>query len=310
MSTPVLKASMHVPPMGEAARVLQEGLAKNFENVTVNVVDCPDLTQEPFLLSAKGICGSPRLADVGGPPYLLPLAQRDKVFNFPLISKLVNLPGAFIVGAGAGPCHVVGVNSELIGNVKVPETDTGTAINNSYIAKTENDACVLEKVNSTDFCLMGNFLCSEGKPGKVIEVVASRRTGPDNFMTSLRTSLADHYNTRPVALGGTFLIESGKANLHIMPDFSKTPLKSDEDVNNWLKFFEMDAPLVCLGELVSHDPDLDLRTEHFHCFSTHGQGGHYHYDTTPNEVKYRAYFSLAEFVYRIDQPKETHKVGR
>ena len=27
----------------------------------------------------SGICGSPRLADVGGPPYLLPLPQKDKV---------------------------------------------------------------------------------------------------------------------------------------------------------------------------------------------------------------------------------------
>ena len=47
---------------------------------------------------------------------------------------------------------------------------------------------------------------------------------------------------------------------------------------------------------------LDLRVEHFHCFSEHGQGGHYHYDTTPEEVAYRAYFDIAESLYRVDQP--------
>ncbi|KAK7089215.1 hypothetical protein V1264_024537 [Littorina saxatilis] len=79
MSLPVTKAPMHVPSMEEVAKVLQSGLQKNFSNVEVNVVDCPDLTQKPFNLSAEGICGSPRLADVGGPKFLLPLPQKDKV---------------------------------------------------------------------------------------------------------------------------------------------------------------------------------------------------------------------------------------
>ena len=47
---------------------------------------------------------------------------------------------------------------------------------------------------------------------------------------------------------------------------------------------------------------FDLRDEHFHCFSMHGQGGHYHWNTTPDEVEYRGYFVLADNVYRIDQP--------
>jgi hypothetical protein len=51
---------------------------------------------------------------------------------------------------------------------------------------------------------------------------------------------------------------------------------------------------------------MDLRVEHFHCFSEHGQGGHYHFDTTPNEVEYRGYFMLADYVYRVDQPPQTN----
>lgn len=39
-----------------------------------------------------------------------------------------------------------------------------------------------------------------------------------------------------------------------MPDFSTTPLHSDEDVDDWLHFFEMTAPLINVGYMISHDP--------------------------------------------------------
>lgn len=40
----------------------------------------------------------------------------------------------------------------------------------------------------------------------------------------------------------------------LQPDFSETPLESDEQVAEWLKFYECHAPLVCLSVFVSHDP--------------------------------------------------------
>lgn len=55
---------------------------------------------------------------------------------------------------------------------------------------------------------------------------------------------------------------------------------------------------------------LDLRVEHTHGFSHHGEGGHYYIDTTPDTVEYQGYFLPAEFIYRIDRPKDTHKIGR
>jgi len=87
-----------------------------------------------------------------------------------------------------------------------------------------------------------------------------------------------------------------------MPDFSKEPLKSRAEVGKWLKYFDMAAPLVCLSVFHSHDPGLDLRIEHTHCFSDHGEGGHYHDDVTPESVEYEAYFNLASTLYRIDRP--------
>ncbi|XP_059042493.1 ester hydrolase C11orf54 homolog isoform X2 [Mustela lutreola] len=249
--------SFHVPSLEELAGVLQKGLKDNFADVQVSVVDCPDLTKEPFTFPVKGICGKTRIAEVGGVPYLLPLVKKEKVYDINKIAKEIKLPGAFILGAGAGPFQTLGFNCE------------------------------------------------------VIEVKAKRRTGKLNFVTCMRQTLEKHYGNKPVGMGGTFIIQKGKAKTHIMPaEFSSCPLNSDEEVNKWLRFYEMKAPLVCLPVFVSRDPGFDLRLEHTHCFSHHGEGGHYHYDTTPDTVEYLGYFLPAEFLYRIDQPKETHLFGR
>jgi len=129
-------------------------------------------------------------------------------------------------------------------------------------------------------------------------------------MNCLRLTLQEHYGTKPVGLGGAFLIKKGKVHIHVMPDFSAVPLNSDAEVEKWLKFFEMSSPLVNVGYLMSHDPGLDLRIEHFHCFSKHGDGGHYHWDTTPDDVEYIGYLNVAEHLYRIDRPQVTHLIGR
>lgn len=308
---PVQKAPTHVPSLDEVAKALSDGLSKNFADVSATVVDCPDLTKKPYMLVSEGLCGNPRLADVGGPPFLIPAPQLDKKYSFAQIADLVELPGAFMIGAGAGPFHHVGCNSELMNNIAL-NSDGGVIRNNAHIAKvnTENNGCILEKLTCPEFCLMGNFLVSEGKSGKVLEVKASQRTGEENFVSCMRKALKSYYGDKVVALGGVFLVESGRAHLHIMPDFSKEPLACDEDVQKWLNFYDMSAPLVCVGELVSHDPGMDLRVEHFHCFSDHGEGGHYHWDTTPGEVQYRGYFVLADYIYRVDQPPETTELGR
>ena len=77
--------------------------------------------------------------------------------------------------------------------------------------------------------------------------------------------------------------------------------------NEWIKYFKVKAPLVCTSILHSTDCEMSLRLEHTHAFSKHGDGGHYHYDTTPNEVKYVRYFRPAEKLYRIDQIDMTGK---
>ena len=35
-------------------KVIQHGLKKNFKEVDVSVVECPDLSEKPFMLAATG----------------------------------------------------------------------------------------------------------------------------------------------------------------------------------------------------------------------------------------------------------------
>lgn len=55
---------------------------------------------------------------------------------------------------------------------------------------------------------------------------------------------------------------------------------------------------------------LDLRLQHFHLFSEHGSGGHYHYDTEPATIKYIAYFNVAKNLIRVDQPEVAISFGK
>ncbi|CAN7987215.1 unnamed protein product, partial [Ixodes pacificus] len=232
---------------------LSDGLRSNFEHVQVDVVDCPDLQQKPFMLASEGICGQPRLADIGGVPYLVPIVQTDKIYDLEKVMKQTDVPDGFAIGAGAGPYHTVGINCEMMLNTKCGQNP----VNNSHYAKIgEDGSCVLGKLSGPpcEFCLMGNFLISEGKQGKVIKVSAKKRTGQENFVTAMRNGLKAKYGTEPVGMGGAFLLAQGKAKLHIMPMFSTAPLLTDAAMNQWLKFFEMNAPLVCLSTFVSHDP--------------------------------------------------------
>ncbi|XP_066551267.1 ester hydrolase C11orf54 homolog [Amia ocellicauda] len=310
------KFELHVPPLEQLCEVLQNGLKENFADAQVSVVDCPDLTQDPFQFPVKGICGKPRITDVGGVPYLIPVARPDKVYNMNSVAKEVELPGAFILGAGATSSKAIGMNAELVPLV-LTENEGQQVVNGSYYASINpaDGKCLQEKYSDKykdcDFGLLANLYACEGKPGKVIEVKAKRRIGQDSLVTSMRKTLEKRYSDKHLAMGGTFVIQKGEAKIHIMPrEFPACPLHTNEDVDAWLKHFNVRAPLICQTVLVSRDPGLDLRVEHTHCFSHHGEGGHYYIDTTPDTVEYLGYFLPAEFIFRVDRPETTHRVGR
>lgn len=300
----VKKLDLSPPSLSELVAPLTTTLSQNFKDISVSIEPCPDLTLSPFNLAAAGLSGNERVADIGGPPNLAPVPKRDRHYSIPEICSLMEMQSShgFVLGASAGPFHVLGFNSELTPNYAYHD---GEVTNRARYAKVdEKGECFTAPSPSTDFGLMGNLFGSDGLPGDVLKITARTRIGEMNFTETIQAALKSAFGDKLITLGGVFLIKVGKANLHVMPDFSKTPLKTRKEVEEWIRYYDMDAPLVCLSVLHSCEKQgWDLRAEHTHCFSEHGEGGHYHFDTTPESVEYEAYFNIARVLYRIDQPE-------
>ena len=298
------------PSLSEVCISFQKSLSNNFAECEVEVVECPDLTQAPWSLALPGLGGQPRIADVGGVPNLIPSVKLDKQYNLDEVAGLCDTTRGMVIGPSAVASKLVGKNAELVNNISTgDDNDRSTRSKYTLITDEEKDLYQCRDYPHREFGLLGNLFLCQGLPGHVIHVTASKRTGADNFISCLNKGLGADF-ADPVAVGGTFLLTDGKSRQHVMPGFSCTPLTSDEDVDNWLHFFEMSGPLTHTSVFVSRDPGLDLRLEHSHCFSNHGDGGHYHEDTTPDTVSYEAYFNVAEWIYRVDAPAESHMIGR
>lgn len=308
--------ALHTPALTELRDVLATGLKSSFATVNVEVVECPDLTKAPFHLAGQGLNGSPTLVEIGGPPYLLPTVDRSKLYDLVSVSQraLHSAKKEFIaIGAGAGPFPLVNSNCEGMFNLRY--TPPGTVVSESHLAviSPSDRKVTVHKIPNTETrcALLGNILVAEGKPGRVLKVSCKRRTGKKDFIASIRTCLEGHYGEQQaVGLGGVFLLQTGKAKQHVMSPFSEVPINTEEELNEWLNFYDMPAPLINVGTLVTTECDLDLRLQHFHSFSTHGHGGHYHIDTTPDIVEYEGYFIVGERIVRVDKPVNTHKFGR
>lgn len=136
----------------------------------------------------------------------------------------------------------------------------------------------------------------------MLKVVSRNRTGEENFISAMRKGLSEYYfQNEVVGLGGVFVMKSGRAFVHVMDDFSTTPINTDVELNEWLTFHELESPIVALGDFVSQETDFKLRLQHFHSYSRHNHGGHYHYDTTPDIVEYEGYFNVVNRIIIVDK---------
>lgn len=73
-------------------------------------------------------------------------------------------------------------------------------------------------INERKVAAHAELLCPRNLcvPPQVLEVRAKKRTGGDSLVTALRNTLQGHYPDKSLALGGTFIIQKGKAKIHIM----------------------------------------------------------------------------------------------
>lgn len=288
--------------------VLENALRTNFAYVNVSIVLSPDLRQPPFHLASVGIGGDPLIFEYGDNAYLLPLVDRSRVYDLiPIIRHIPRYEHKefFAAGAGLGPFAWINQANEGVFNLKVE--GNGAVNNQNHVIRTiaNRTAIELRRVPTADttVSILGNVFVSEGRTDRVLKVVARQRTGTANFINAMRVGLTQAYAQHPVvALGGVFAVNTGTTHVHVVDDFSPTPINPGPDFSNWLTFHDLPAPIVNVGNLVSRQGDFGLRFQHFHGYNpATNYGGHYEFDTTPNTVEYEGYFNVANRVLVVDK---------
>lgn len=56
------KVNLDLPPLEDVADAFRDALLTNFNQVTVDVRECPDLRGEPWLFKTVGLCGKTAIA--------------------------------------------------------------------------------------------------------------------------------------------------------------------------------------------------------------------------------------------------------
>lgn len=310
------------PSLKELASVIRPALEANYNTSSVNVAQCPDLRQPPFHLAAEGLSGHELVMDIGGQPNLFPNPRLERQFDMLNCARASGMSAdqGMCIGAGAGPWHILKMNSELAPNFSWEKDAEGKTVSQSYFTKVDDKVSpVCERSPSTECALMMNLYGSTGLPGEILKVTARGRKGSQkSFTECIRRAIGEHYGAdTTISLGGVFIVKSGKTRYHIMPDFppkkGRYTFSTAKELNEWLTFHNFDSkpesPIVCLSVFHSADPGkkMDLRIEHTHCFTTDGsnRGGHYHHDLEGEEVEYEGYFNTAKAIYRIDRPEVT-----
>lgn len=303
----------------ELVPILQRALASDYAEVEVEVTKCPDLRNAPFHLAGAGLGGTPIVADIGGQPNLFPTPKTDKRYSMiDIAQNQMNMSAAqgMIIGAGAGPFHVLGQNSELAPNFAWQGSFDKVDNQTRYTKVVDGRTPYCGNSESTDCALMMNLFGSEGRRDPVLRVrVKTSKAKNKSFTENIRHALYKHFgNQHPVSLGGTFVFR-GKVNFHIMPGFppeEDLPFKDPKQLNDWLTYHDFAVQgggdeIVCLSVLHSADPEkkMGLRMEHTHCFSMDDRGGHYHHDLEGEQAEYEGYFNVAETIYRVDRPEVT-----
>ncbi|CEN60925.1 hypothetical protein ASPCAL07596 [Aspergillus calidoustus] len=318
------------PPLAGLAAIIQDALRQNFAHASAEVIECPDLREAPFELAAQGLSGNPVIADIGGQANLFPTPNLDAKFSLLALARDMRMSPerGLLIGAGAAPWQDIGHNAELAPNIswegdqgRTPNLDDEASIsvtNKTRIVEVNPSAnsspehsITCRPSPSTNCALMANLFGSSGLPGPVLRITARSRTGAHNFTNAIRHGIHAAYgDSHPVSLGGVFLLKSGSAKFHVMPDFPSRedlPFRDRKQLEeDWLKYQTCAAPVVCLSVFHSADPEgLGLRMEHTHCYDLEGRekGGHYHYDLQDGgDVEYEGYYNVAEVIYRIHRP--------
>ncbi len=310
------RAALWSPRLEELAPVVRKGLEANYARVEVDVAECPDLRR--LGCASRGIGGSTALLEAGGEPYAHNPRYRQITFDMADMARDCGRADGSILGAGmAFPDVLEGHCGEVIATLQAD------GVNRSKVARVGPEKeCIVEAYASTRHSGLSNLFLSEGLPGPALRVSVEKRTGSErSFTQAMRKSLQGHAEiggdgapegALQVGMGGVFVVEAGQVRSHIMPDYECIAHKyydteAEEVVADFLQFYEHMGPdLLCFAVFWTGDPTggrLHLREsgEHTHFFHMGdlNQAGHYHYDVSPEQIRYTGYFNVAEELVRV-----------
>jgi len=312
MKLTIEKASFKEVSLDKINAALQKGLSKNFKEVAVSIVDCPNL--KDWNCAAEGMSGNQKITDVGGEPYMHDKKYIGAEFDFKEVGKQIGSEKSYAFGAGSGAMSCLGGHcGELV-------------INNNFITKEsksviamvgKNKECITEKYSATKHGGLGNIFYTDGKKGKVIKILIKGRSGEQGSLTqAIRAALIEHLQIKGndhVGLAGVFRVLKGKIKSHVQPDYADVKHeyydpKLMKCVKDFLQFYQpVGSELQCYSVLWTGDPtcgNLNLRESgehtHFHSYKDRQEAGHYHCDVTPDEIEYECYFNTANEIYRIN----------
>ncbi len=296
----------------DISNALRIGLANNYKNVEVDVVECPNLRH--WDCPSEGISGNQKIIDVGGEPYMHDKNYIGTEFDYQEISKRINSSKSYALGAGSGAMSCLeGHCGELIINENLITEESKSII--AMVGK--NKECIVKDYKAKKHGGLGNIYYSDGKEGRVIRINIKKRIGKQGSLPqSIRQALSENLdisNNNHIALAGVFRILNGKIRSHVQPDYED--IKHDyydsklmKCTKDFLQFYEPVGPeLQCYSVLWTGDPTggkLNLRESgehtHFHSYENKKYAGHYHFDVTPDEIEYVGYFNTASEVHRVN----------
>lgn len=76
-------------------------------------MESPTFTAPNVVNICLGLGGRTAVVELGGPPYLLPTVNKEKVYNVKDVVKRVGIDPCCVIGAGAGPWPFIGKNAEV-----------------------------------------------------------------------------------------------------------------------------------------------------------------------------------------------------
>jgi len=312
MKLTIEKASFKEVSLDKIGEALQKGLSKNFKEVTVSKVDCPNL--KDWNCPAEGMSGNQKITDVGGEPYMHDKKYIGAEFNFKEVGKQIGSEKSYAFGAGSGAMSCLGGHcGELVINDNFITKESKSII--AMVGK--NKECITEKYSATKHGGLGNIFYTDGKKGKVIKILIKGRSGEQGSLTqAIRAALIEHLQIKGndhVGLAGVFRVLKGKIKSHVQPDYADVKHeyydpKLMKCVKDFLQFYQpVGSELQCYSVLWTGDPtdgNLNLRESgehtHFHSYKNRQEAGHYHCDVTPDEIEYECYFNTANEIYRVN----------